>query len=119
MCRLEAVAVGAQDSKILETVVVSVAIDVIELDRNAAIRRTFAPSTQLASWLLQTRSEQPLLQVVCARVPTCDEDLVQWQRRVRNKLASDIPALPCEVGRVELKTLDLTSNMFEVATSWH
>jgi hypothetical protein len=52
MCRLEAMAVRAQDPKVLETVVVAVAVDVIELDRDSSIRSALGPAAELATLLL-------------------------------------------------------------------
>jgi hypothetical protein len=51
--RLEAVAIRADDPEVLQSVVVSVSIDVIKFDGDAAIGSAFGPAANLASWLLE------------------------------------------------------------------
>src|SRR5688572_28028131 len=48
MSRLKTVAVGTKDSQVLEPIVEPITVDVIELDGDAPVRRTFAPATELA-----------------------------------------------------------------------
>ena len=55
---LEAVTVGTKDAQILEAVVVSVTVDVIELDGNPTVRRAFRPAAKLALRLLHSGSEE-------------------------------------------------------------
>lgn len=97
MCRLQAVAVRTEDSKILESVVEAVTVDVIELHRDAAIRRALAPTTKLALRLLKPCLEESLLEGVASCPATCDEDLLQRNRRRRNEVAAFGPALTGEV----------------------
>jgi hypothetical protein len=55
---LEAVAIRAQNTKVLQTIVSGIAVDVVELDRDPAVGRTLRPAAPLADWFLQTGSEQ-------------------------------------------------------------
>lgn len=81
MCWLETVTAGAQDSKVLEPIVGSVAVDVIELDRDAAVWSAFGPSAELAGGRLQPCTEETSLEKVTASPTSGDENLVKWPRR--------------------------------------
>lgn len=81
MCRLEAVAVWTEDPQVVESVVVLIAVDVIELYRNATVRRSFCPATQLTSLLLETRCEQSLLETMTAGRSTGNENELERNRQ--------------------------------------
>jgi hypothetical protein len=58
-------AVRTQHAKILDSVVVSIAIDVIELERNDAVDRSLlCPSAELAARRFQSLSDQPPFEMV-------------------------------------------------------
>lgn len=72
-------AVRAQDAEVLESIVATVAVDVIELDGNHAVNwPTHGPATQLASSSLEAFREQSKLQSVARDIAICDEHLQEW-----------------------------------------
>jgi hypothetical protein len=98
---LKAVAVRAEDPKVLESVIGLIAVDVIELQRNASVWRLYGPTANLALSFLQARREESILKTV-ARCPTSsNKDLFKWKCRSRNEVLTLVPSHPCEVSCVE------------------
>jgi len=62
------VAVGAQQEQVLETIVTAVTVDMMEFERERP-STPFAQTALLAPVLLQSRSEQPELDVVAVATP--------------------------------------------------
>jgi hypothetical protein len=61
MRRLQAVAIGAENPEVHESVVVSVTVDMVELDRNPTIGCAFRPAAELTLRCFEAGREQSLL----------------------------------------------------------
>ena len=67
----------ADDSKILDSIVVRNAVDVVEDQRHSAPLPVFILTTHLAGPLLETRRKQALLELAAGIGRTPDQDLGQ------------------------------------------
>jgi hypothetical protein len=119
MGRLQRVAVWAQDTQVLEAIVEAVAIDMIELDGDAAIRRALRPAASLAPRLLEPGADQPKLELVRVRPAASDEHLIERHGPSRVVDHSLVPGLPEEMTRVEVRFVDASTEMFIVGTCRH
>lgn len=96
MCWLQTVAVWTEDPKVVESVVVFIAVDVIELQRNTSIRRALCPAAQLALALLEAGREESQFETVTAGWSSSNENQLEWNRGRREPLPR-IPALCLEM----------------------
>jgi len=101
-------AVGAQDAKVLESIVAGIAVDVIELDGDHSIdRASLRPAAELAALRLETGRIEPSVQLVRRFMSTDDQDSFERARnRLDDVLALDVPPLTTKVRRVESKFTD-------------
>ena len=63
MCRLQAVAIRTKDLEILESIIRTVAIYVIELHRDSSVFCALGPSTPFAAALFEPRGKQTVLKL--------------------------------------------------------
>jgi len=92
MRRLKTVTVGAEDPQILNAIVVSISVDVIQLNGYAPIRRAHRPSAKLAPVFLEADSNQPLLELATRVGAPNNKNLFQlpcWKQPVLAPPASN------------------------------
>src|SRR3954471_8641432 len=97
MRRLKAVAIRTEDPEVLDSVVVPIAVDVIDLDWDPTAGCLHPPSAELACGPLEANAEQSKLQAMAAGPSIGDKNLVERHCRSRVKLHSRVPALTDEV----------------------
>jgi hypothetical protein len=79
-------AIGADDAKVRQAVVVGNAVDVIKDQRHRAAAPQLALPTQLALPCLESRVIKALLQVAAVLRGVDDEDLVEWRGRAERRV---------------------------------
>lgn len=117
MRRLKAVAVRAEDSQVLDPVVVAITVDVIELYWDSPVGGALGPTAQLAAGLLQSCSEQSEFQLVRTSRPTEDKYRFERRRNVWSKYEASVPRFADEVTRIEPEFCDSPLNVVVVSTS--
>jgi hypothetical protein len=99
------VAVGAQNAQVLQPVVVSPTIDVIQLKGNGILIPLASP-TSLALRLLHSLPDEPLLQPVGLNEPAFHKELGQWLGRDDRIGAASSPRLTDKVRCIEAQPRD-------------
>ncbi|MDX2093422.1 MAG: hypothetical protein SFX73_36600 [Kofleriaceae bacterium] len=115
MRRLQRMAVRTQNAQVLETIVVMLAINVIELDGHTSIGRLLGPATQLACALFKPCADQALSQIARRRPPVSHQNL--GERTSPRWAPATVPSLAREVRRVDVEPRDLACDVLIVAAS--
>jgi len=97
MGRLQAVTIRTEDPQILDAMIISVSVDVIQFNGDPPICSLHFPTTQLATRRLQSNPEETFLELVTCVVTVGREQLIQGNHGSTNTLHPTIPALAGEV----------------------
>ena len=95
---LKTVAVRAQNPKILDAIIGSIAVDVVQLNRHLPVWRARRPSAKLAPVVLEAELDQSLLQLAALVAASGDEDRVQRNCREPMAFPTLVPGPSSKMG---------------------
>ena len=111
--------IRAENPQILESVVTRIAVDVIELERNAAVVRSLRPTAFFTGRPFDSCFEKTLLELVALERTAAHKDLIESFSRPSGSSKTFVPSLAAQMVGKDAVLLDVLLDLGVIASGFN